>query len=308
MSEIRKALDLSSTAAAYLLPEVVDGAVRDFASKTPTMYNVVNKRPWASQTYFIKKKLTLPTASWSIDGGPLPAATTGTYGQVSKSVAYLYTRGEVTGPMIEAAGSVFDALGQDIEDHTQAIVEQLSSDIVSADGTANDIEGVLHQIETDSSQYTAAGGAGQVIDASAATLTLNMIDKAIDASAEASGTGVAGPGATVAVTTRPVRRMINSLLQSQQRFMTETELAAGFRVMSYDGIPFMVDNHWPGNTDNQILFFDASRASLLVHRDWTYEELAKTKDSVDYFIKGYFGFQLNGAASLLKNFTITAGI
>lgn len=306
--EIRKALDLSSTAAAYLLPEVVDGAIRDFASRTPTMYNAVTKRPWGSQTYFIKKKLTLPTATWSIDGGPLPAATTGSYGQISKSVAYLYTRGEVTGPMIEAAGSTFDALATEIEDHQQAIIERLSTDIVSADGTGNDIEGVLYQIETDSSQYTEAGGAGQVIDAAGAYLSLNLIDRAIDASAEADGTGIAGEGATIAVTTRKVRRMINSLLQAQQRFMNETEIAAGFRVQSYDGIPFVVDNHWAGNTDNQILFFDRSKAVLLVHKDWTYEELAKTKDSVDFFIKGYFGFKLEGAASLLKNFILTAGI
>lgn len=304
--EIRKALDLSSTAAAYLLPEVVDGAIRDFASKSPTMYNAVQRRPWASQTYFIKKKLTLPTATWSVDGGPLPAATSGTYGQVSKSVSYLYTRGEVTGPMIEAAGSVFDALGQEIEDHQQAIVEQLSTDIVTADGTANNIEGILHQITDDSTLYTADGGAGQTVDAGGAYLSLLWIDKAIDAAANASGTGVVGPGATMAVTTRPVLRMMNTLLQAQQRFMNETEIAAGFRVATYDGIPFMVDNHWQDNT--KILFFDANRATLLVHKDWTYEELAKTKDSVDFFIKGYFGFKLEGAASLLYNFALSDNI
>ena len=76
--------------------------------------------------------------------------------------------------------------------------------------------------------------------------------------------------------------------------------------MSYDGLPFVVDNHWSDST--RILFFDRSKAQLLVHKDWTYEELAKTKDSVDFFIKGYFGFKLEGAASVLKNFTITAGI
>lgn len=304
--EIRKALDLSSTAAAYLLPEVVDGAIRDFASKSPTMYNAVQKRPWASQTYFVKKKLSLPTATWSVDGGPLPAATSGTYGQVSKSVSYLYTRGEVTGPMIEAAGSVFDALGQEIEDHQQAIVEQLSTDIVTADGTANNIQGILNQITTDSTLYTADGGAGQVVDAGGAYLSLLWLDKAIDAAAEASGTGVVGPGATMAVTTRPVMRMINSLLQSQQRFMDRTEIAAGFRVPTYDGLPFVVDNHWGDN--GKILFFDAGRATLLVHKDWTYEELAKTKDSVDFFIKGYFGFKLEGAASLLTNFALSDNI
>jgi HK97 family phage major capsid protein len=304
--EIRKALDLASSAAAYLIPEVVDGAIRDFASKSPTMYNAITRRPWGSQTYFIKMKLTQPTAVWSIDGGPLPAATHSTFGQVSKSMSYLYTRGEVTGPMIAAAGNVFDVLAQDIEDHQQAMVEQLSTDIVTADGTGNNIEGVLHQIVTDSSLYTADGGPGQIVDAGGAYLSLLWIDKAIDAAAESSGTGVVGPGATVAVTTRPVLRMINTLLQAQQRFMNQTEIAAGFRVQTYDGLPFIVDNHWQDNT--KILFFDRSRAVLLVHQDWTYEELAKTRDSVDYFIKGYFGFKLEGAASLLRNFTLSPNV
>ena len=91
--EIRKALDLASSAAAYLIPEVVDGAISDFAAKVPTLYNAVQKRAWATQTYFIKKRLTLPGASWSTDGGPLPAATQSTYGQISKNMKYLYTRG-----------------------------------------------------------------------------------------------------------------------------------------------------------------------------------------------------------------------
>jgi hypothetical protein len=110
----------------------------------------------------------------------------------------------------------------------------------------------------------------------------------------------------MAVTTRPVLRMINTLLQAQQRFMNVTEIAAGFRVFTYDGLPFVVDNHWSDSA--KILFFDANRATLLVHRDWTYEELAKTKDSVDYFIKGYFGFKLEGAASLLTNFALSDNI
>jgi hypothetical protein len=208
--------------------------------------------------------------------------------------------------MIRAAGSVFDALGSEIEAHQQAMVERLSTDIVTANGGSQDIKGLLYQITDDSSLYTAAGGAGQIVDAGGAYLSLNWIDKAIDASTLTSGMGVAGPGATVAVTTRPVLRMINSLLQAQQRFMNTTEIAAGFRVQTYDGIPFVVDNHWQDNT--KILFFDANRATLLVHQDFTYEELAKTKDSVDFFIKGYFGFALEGAASLLRNFILTPNI
>lgn len=304
--DIRKALDLSSSAAAYLIPETIDGAIRDFASKVPTMYNAVQKQPWGSQTYFIRKRLSIPTATWSIDGGPLPAATHSTYGRTQASIRYLYTRGEVTNPMIEAAGAAFDALGSEIEAHQQAMVERLSTDLVTANGGANDIKGILYQITDDSSLYTAAGGAGQIVDAGGAYLSLNWIDKAIDASTLTNGMGVSGPGATMAVTTRPVLRMINSLLQQQQRFMNETEISAGFRVATYDGIPFVVDNHWQDNA--KILFFDRNRATLLVHKDFTYEELAKTRDSVDFFIKGYFGFKLEGSASLLRNFALTPNI
>jgi hypothetical protein len=303
---VSKALDLASSASAYLFPQVVDGGIRDFASRVPSMYNAVQKQAWASQTYFIKKRLTQPTASWSIDGGPLPAATQSTYGQTSASMKYLYTRGEVTGPMIAAAGSVFDALGSEIEGHQQAMVEKLSTDIVTATGSANDIKGILYQITDDSSLYTAAGGAGQVIDAASGYLTLALIDKAIDAAGLSSGMGVSGLPAAAMVTTRPVRRYINSLLVAKQVFNDKTEIQAGFRVLAYDDLPILVDNHWVDNT--KILFFNPSTTTLLVHKDFTYEELAKTKDSVDFMIKGYFGFKLEGAASLLKDFIIPTGI
>lgn len=304
--DIRKALDLASSAAAYLIPEVVDGSIRDFAAKSPTLYNAVNKRPWATATYFIRKRLSLPSASWSVDGGPLPSATDSTFGKTQKSMKYLYTRGEVTGPMQEAAGSVFDALAMSIEEHQQAMVERLSTDIATANGGANDITGILYQITDDSDLYTANGGAGQVVNAGGDYLSLKWLDKAIDAASLASGTGVVGAGATTMVTTLPVRRHINSLLQAQQRFVNEREIQAGFRVMTYNGLDIVVDNHWQDNA--KIMFFDANRATLLVHKDFTYEELAKTRDSVDYFIKGYFGFALEGAASLLTNFVLDPDI
>jgi len=208
--------------------------------------------------------------------------------------------------MIAAAGSVFNALADDIADHQAAIVQQLSTDIVTGDGSEGGIEGILYQVTDQSMFYTKDGGPGAVVDAGGAYLSLNLLDKAIDAAKRASGKVLPGPGATMAVTTAPVMRYINSLLQAQQQFVNTTEIAAGFRVMTYDGLPFVEEGIWQHN--DHILFFDANKADLLVHKDWTYEELAKTRDSVDYFITGYFAFALNGAASLLKNFAITAGI
>lgn len=301
--DIRKALDLSSTAAAYLIPEVVDGAIRDFAAKVPTLYNAVQKRPWATNTYYIRKRLTLPTASWGTDGGTLPAATNATYGKTFKTMKYLYTRGEVTGPMIAAAGNLFDALGSEIEAHQQAMVEKLSTAIGTANGSSDDFTGILYQVANDSAMYTANGGAGAYLNASSAYLSLNWLDKAIDAAVDI-GQGSGQPNTIVA--SRKTARMINSLLQSQQRFMNETEIQAGFRVPTYDGLAIVTDNHW--SDDGKIIVFDRNRATLLIHQDFTYEELAKTKDSVDFMMKWYGGFILEGAASVLYGFTLTPNI
>jgi HK97 family phage major capsid protein len=285
--DIRKALDLSSSAAAYLIPQVIDGAIRDFASKEPTLYNAVRHIPWATNTYFIRKRLSLPGASWSTDGGPLPAATQSEYGRASKSMKYLYTRGEVTGPMQAAAGSLFDALATEVEAHSRAMIEKLSTDIATANGGSNDITGILYQITDDTTM------GDQSVKSVTGTLTLAMIDEAIDQ--------VNGDPDTI-LTSKPVRRKINSLLQAQQQFVNTTEIRAGFRVVSYDDLPILTDAHWSDN--GKILIFDRDQARLLVHKDLTYEELAKTKDSTDFMIKGYFGFALEGSAVLLTGFTL----
>ena len=287
---IRKALDLASTGA-YLIPTVVDDAIRDYATKEPVLANAVSRIPWATNTYFIRRRDALPTSTWSIDGGALPAASQTTYAKVSKTVAYLYTRGEVTGPMQRAAGSLYNSLALEVEAHSRSLIEKLSTDIATATGVSNDITGILHQIDTDDSSNWGATGSG-VVDAGAAALSLAKIDEAIDA---------ARGEVDLIVTSRQVRRKINSLLQAQQQFVDRTEISAGFRVLTYDGMPIVTDLHWETAVD--ILFIRRADARLLVHQDFTFEELAKTKDSTDFMIKGYFGFSLEGRPVHLKNFT-----
>lgn len=286
---IRKALDLASSAATYLLPEVIDGAIRDFVSKEPVIYNIVNKRPWATNTYFIRKRTALPTAEWRPDGGPLPAVSDTAYGREAKTVKFLYTRGEVTGPMQEAAGGAFNALASEVETHSAAMIAKLSTDLVTATGAADDIQGMLYQISTDSTMNAGGGD----MDVTGEPLTLGMLDEAIDATEGE---------ADLAITSKAVRRKINSMLQAQQQFVDRAEVRAGFRVVAYDDIPFLTVPQWVA--DDEILFIRRSDAQLLVHRDLTYEELAKTRDSVDFMIKGYYGFILNGRPVRLHGFTI----
>lgn len=275
---IRKALDIASGAGSYLIPEVVDGAIRDFISLEPVLYNLFPKTPWATNTYFIRRRTANPTASWSTDGGPLPAPSNQEFDRVAKNVKYLYSRGEVTGPMQRAAGSVFNALASEVEAHGKTMIDRLSQDIATATGGANDIEGLLYQTDV-SDDFSAGGG----LLASGEYLSLALIDEAIDNSQGQ---------VDLIITSRKVRRRINSLLQAQQQFVNSTDIAAGFRVATYDGLPMVVAPHW--ETDTDMLFVRRADCKILVHQDFTYEDLAKTKDSVDFFIKWYGGFVVEG--------------
>lgn len=290
---IRKALSLANTGA-YLVPEIVDNAIRDYVSLEPVLYNVFPKVPWATNTYFIRKRTANPTASWSTDGGSLPSATNSTFDKVSMAIKYLYARGEVTGPMQQAAGSLYNALSMEVESQGRAMVEQLSTDIATGDESADEISGLLDQ--TDSNTVLNAksvSGGGGLLDLSA-VLSLNGLDKGIDNSRGE---------VDLIVTSRAVRRKIASLLQAQQQFVNNTEIAAGFRVLSYDGIPIVTDLHWETTTD--ALLVRRSDCRILVHKDFTYEDLAHTKDSTDFMIKWYGGFAAEGRPTHLKFTAVT---
>jgi len=169
----------------------------------------------------------------------------------------------------------------------------LATDLVVGDGSpAEEIVGMLAQVPD-----TVVGDEGGKIDASTGDLSLAMLDLAID--------GTRGEG-DVILCSRKTRRAIAKALQSQQRFNDTMEIGGGFRVMSYDGIPLVTDLHW--EDDDKILIFRKADAKLIVNQDFTFSPLAKVADSEDYFIKGYFGFALEGRPVLLHNFGYAEGV
>lgn len=282
--DIERALYTLNTGA-YLIPEAVDPVIRDYVWRATPLLNVVTHKPWPTQTYMIRKRTGVPTSTWAADGASLPSATNSTYVKVTKNVKFLYTRGEVTGPMIAASGGVVNALQEEIRVSSREIARTLTAAIVTGDASpAEEIDGIINQIPSGT-----PGDEGGTIDYSSSQLTLVKLDEAIDATL--------GEG-NVILTSRAVRRKLNSLLQAVQRFNDTVEVGGGFRVPTYDGIPILVDLNW--ETDTDILIFNREDAKLLVNQDFTFSPLAKTKDSEDYFIKGYFGFALEGRPVRLK--------
>ena len=296
--DIRKALDTSSSSNDVFQPEVIDGAVRDYAAIQPAIYNIVTHRPWATQTYTIRKRTGRPTAAWRADGGVLPTADNQTFVKIAKTVKYVYARGEVTGPMQKAAGGAYNALADETEAHVAGLIEKVSTDLVTATGAADDIEGMLTQVATPgdggNTDFTAGNGLWDVSADADPSLDLDMLDELLD-----RGKGTAD---LLIVGSDKIRRRINSLLRSVQRFNDRVEIQAGFRVTSYDGIPMVTVPEWTSDVD--ILAVRRADLKLLVHQDLTFEELAKTRDSIDFMLKAYLGFAVEGRPVHLTGFDL----
>lgn len=291
---IRKALDVATLESDYLRQELFDTAIRDFVSVEPVVYNTaVTRIPWAASIYAIRKRTSNPTATWSADGASMPAATKARHTKKTMAMSYLYTAGEVTGPAVKAAGSLINAMQMDIEAHSRAIVEELSENIVTGVGTSDDLEGMVYQLVTNADFN--AGSAGIDVSGRAdPTITLEMLDEAIDNSR----------GQVDLIITSPyVSRTINGLLQTYQRFPESVEVNGGFRVRSYEGRPILTTPEWTGG-DDEILFIRKADSKLLVHEDFNYNELGRVKDAVSYFIKGYFGYVLEGRPTRLFGFDL----
>lgn len=273
------------TEGAYLIPEEIDVAIRDYVSELPVLLNVVRQVPWATPTYVVRKKTALPTSWWGTDGGNLSAASNSEYELATLNVKYFYTRGEVTGPMVAAAGSLYDVMAMDIEDHSRKIAWDLSQAIATADGTSNAIMGIEHQAVT----FTDFNDV-QSIDGSGAYLSTDLLDQLLEEA----------PEADALLCSKRVRREIGQILTDRQRFIDRIEVGAGFKVMSYNDVPILIAPEW--TDDTQIIAFRRSDAKVLVHQAFNRLPLARVKDSEDYLIKGYFGFVLEGRPGVLSNF------
>jgi HK97 family phage major capsid protein len=277
-TELRKALStLSATTGDKLIPEVVSEGIRRFVEDASPLYSIIRKIPWSTNSYIFRELNALPTATFRADEASLPSRTRGTYEKRSTAMKYIYSTGEVTGPVQAATGNVLNALQYEIELHATALIRELERTIVNGDDSvdADEFDGLKVQI-------TLSVNGGSV------PLTLATLESAFDLSATYP---------THIITTRAHSRRINQLLQAQQRFVDSTTVAAGFRVYTYNGLPIIpVDNDAAADLSTVVLLPDMNKVLMPVSQDITFEPLAKTKDSDDFMLKMYCTLAVEGAA------------
>lgn len=287
MVDIRKALDTSAgTTGAVLVPEVIDAGIRMFVETRSPLWNVIRKFPFDGYAYAYREQNGLPVASFGAELGALPAAQNATYIERTVQIKSIYIRGELSGQIIEASKTLVNILEREIENSAMGMVRTLEQKLIAGDSVAqpNEFDGLAKWITT-TVDGTDTGGATGGADG---PLSLALLDQLLDAPP--------GGEPTHLIMSKAMRRKLWSILQPQVRYMDSVEIEGGFRVPTYGGLP-IIDLFDNGTIlADTVLAPDLRLVYLPILKPLTYEELAHTRDSIDYFLKMYLTMVVEGAA------------
>jgi hypothetical protein len=228
-----------SGAGTILIQNYVNKIIQQLTLREFGALGTMDRRPGQGSAALINRRTaSAMTASseWIADTATV-AESTGSYAQSSFTYQTLVTRGKVTRKMRARGRSYIDILAEEmtwkLDDFNNALESALF--IGDSDGLSTQIDGLLTQINAVSTQVVANTSV-----AAGDSLTLAKLDEAIDLVK-----GGAGRSDLVIYASYTGARKLNAALSSRQRFDDMAEIAAGFRVRTYDGIPIVVSTGMP---------------------------------------------------------------
>ena len=235
----QRALNVAG-AGTVLLQKMINRTVQQLHLRELGASAVLPRKPGMGDAAYINQRTPGATGgSWLDDTDAVPEET-GAYAQVPFPYQSLATRGKVTRFLQATGRSYGDTLAGEISGKTGDFTETFESGLVLGDtaATPKQFDGLMTLI---------GGVSGQVIAqtsvAAGDALTLEKLDETIDAVK-----GSAAKSDLVILASFQGKRLLNAALQSQQQFNDMVDIAAGFRVRTYDGIPIVTSTSVPNDS------------------------------------------------------------
>lgn len=283
---VERALNVSNSGS-VLLQTFINRTVQQLTLREMGAQAVLQRRPGTGDAARINRRTAGTTGgAWVADTDSLTEEV-GSYAQVAITYRTLATRGQITRKLQATGRSYTDVLAEELTGKAEDFADALENGVILGDSgaDANQIDGLMTLINNVSGQVVANS-------TSADAVALSALDQAIDV--------VKGAGNRtdlVILTSFAGGRLLNAALQAQQQFTNVVEIAAGFRVMSYNGIPIVTstqipdDMTWSGTSFTAFSGGD-STAFIIVNTRFIWIEeltpmtvmpLAKTDSQFDRF-------------------------
>jgi len=285
---LQKALAETDISALFKIPEIDQVMVQLFDFLNPLRQNL-RRVPGSGDSYLVYTRTPGTTQAVDIDDVDTITEQVGTYGEVTFPYRTIATQGRISRRVQKTGRSIADLMREELEAKAGEI--RNAEDYRMFWGNyptvnAKQFNGLAYQLNANTGQIVTAGTDGT----SGNDLTTAKMDQVID-------TNIGNPG--LIVTSRLGRRKINALLQAQQRFVDRTEIAGGFRVISYNDIPIVATTNIPdvltrhpstgtitaltGGSTSALFVIDLQDVFMSVLTELTVMPLAKVSSQYDLF-------------------------
>lgn len=285
---IEKALTTNpATTGDVLIPDVYDQGIRDFVETNSPIYNALPKEEWADSVYRYREQNGLPVATVYAEMADVPAASNSTYAERFLAMKNIWVRGEISGQELLATRGLVNIYTRELRNSALAIIQKIEDLTVVGDESVNpnEFSGLLKQITNKIYVDSTANGTG-----TDTALTLAMLDLLLDSPE--------GGTPDILILSRSMRRKINSLMQAQVRYVIAEDISlnAGVRVPSFNGVPLVSSRGTIAALNNKIIAVERQFVGFKIQKPIGVNELAKVRDSVDYFVNTYMTLAVEGAA------------
>jgi len=308
---LRKALTttLSTYAAAgtlpVLIPVYVDPEIVDLTRRATPLVELIPRVTNYGKTADYNQITAIATAQVLGEDAAVTEQED-SYTRRSVLVKYLYSVGRVTGPMFAAskqylsAGGYVDALSLEVKNKTLAMKRLEEAMILLGDTNADWTEPVNGTTMSSTNSYdglwrligsTVVGGSTSYrTDNAGAAISISAIRTAIRTSRTSGGEP------NLLVTDYATYDAVKGLIQDQLRYVSTQTIAWGITTVSFEGLPmiasrFLSTDAGAGSgvpADARSMFIlDTNVIEMRVLQDVSYEELAKTNDSIKFMLKCY---------------------
>ena len=235
-----------------LLQDYVNRTIQQLTVREWGLTNFLDRKPGSGSQAIVNQRTPGGTLAAWIAGGANPTDDTGTYDQVTIPYQTLATRGIVARKLIAMGRTYSDVLADELAAKAEDFMYQLETTaVVGWNAGASTPDGFLTLIN-DNALAVPANAVNYWVDANnptetassfggtGASLTLNMMDRMID-----KCKGVSIPSDCAIVVSPAMNRKLSALLQANQQFTNQVEIAAGVIVKTYQGIPIVVSTAMP---------------------------------------------------------------
>lgn len=228
-----------SGAGTQLLQKFINRTVQMLSLREFGVSAVLDRRQGTGNGEYINQRTAGTTGGEWVDDADSAVSEVGSYAQQEFLFRTLLTRGKVTRKLQATGRSYADVLALEMMAKAEDFANALEGGLVQGNlfsASTKVPAGFITQIQSFNSF-----GLDQVITCGTqGALTAEELDSAIDlvkGSANRSDLVIVGSYASL--------RQVNAIMQTQQVFNDVTEIAAGFRVRTYDGIPLVVSTQMP---------------------------------------------------------------